>query len=86
MSLLLRGKNTTPGLEAKTLGMGILQADVVFLGEYEIGIKDFLALTEYVLTNSNLYLEDPRLDFVEKMKSVKKVEGWGGQGEHLEIT
>lgn len=48
----------------------------VQLGDYSIPIDDFCALVEYVLTNTDLDQDDPRLDLVEKIKHLKVVDGF----------
>lgn len=76
MSLSLEGEGTCPkGIYLKTHG-AILGEDLVFLGEYEIGIEDFLEAARYVLTNTDLYIGDPRIKFVNSVKSLERVEGF----------
>ena len=68
------------GLEVKTFGFGLM-GDNVYLGDYEISIEDFFFAAEYVLTNTNLYPNDPRLQFVKCVKSMKKVEGYNSPSQ-----
>lgn len=67
-------RGTKPkNLEVKTWGLG---SDVVFFGDYEISIEDFLIAAHYVLTNTNLSKNDPRLQFVECVRSMQVTEGF----------
>lgn len=74
MSLIL-GMGTRPaGLEVKTFGFG--PTNTVHLGKYEISFEDFLVAAEYVLTNTDLEPNDPRLQFVKCVQSMKEVTGY----------
>ena len=73
MSLRLNRGTNPDGLTAKTMGVG---DEVVFLGDYQISMEDFLILAHYVLTNSNLTKDDPRLQFVESVRNMEVVEGY----------
>ena len=61
--------------------------DTVFIdaqsNKLEINIEDFFAMVYYVLTNTDLYKNDPRLKFIEKVKKMKKVEGYNKIDKHL---
>jgi hypothetical protein len=46
------------------------------IGEYKIPLEDFLAAAEYVLTNTDLEPDDPRLQFVQLVQSMKQVDGY----------
>jgi len=82
MSLRLTCGTKPNGLSVKTVGVGI---DTVFLGDYEISLKDFLFAAHYVLTNTNLEEGDPRLQFVESVRTMQVVKGYpvvvGGEGQ-----
>jgi hypothetical protein len=75
MSLELSG--SSPKVEVKTYGM---IPEVVHLhGEgidIEIPLKDWLAATWYVLTNTDLYPEDPRLAFRRITKQLEIITGY----------
>ena len=61
------------GLEAKTAFTG----SDIFLGDYQISMEDFLALTEYVLTNTDLAGDkDPRWRFITRIRASGIVPGW----------
>lgn len=81
MTMLLERGTKPEGLPVKTFGIpgGINGKDVVFLGDYEISIEDFLIAAHYVLTNSNLTENDPRLQFVECVRSMQMVKGYPGE-------
>ncbi len=83
MTLILGRLGTKPhDLEIKTGGFGGLPD--VQIGDYEISMKDFLLVVHYVLTNTNLEPDDPRLQFVKCVQSMQKIDGWGGSGKRLE--
>jgi hypothetical protein len=60
-----------------------LEKDFVRLGDYLIGIEDFLVAAYYVLTNSDLYPGDPRRQFVKSIAAMIEVEGWNPGGKRL---
>lgn len=73
MSLVL-SRNTQPArLMVKT--DGLVFPTFVRLGNYEIAMRDFWVAAEYVMTNTDLYPDDPRLDFIKMVKSLKKNQG-----------
>lgn len=74
MSLQLNGGTIPKGLEAKV--REYRTTTVVFIGDYSLSLTDFLALTDYVLTNTNLVKDDPRLTFVERIGRLKQVKGF----------
>ena len=88
MSFVLTGEETTTkNLCAKTYGMG---HQVVHLTIFDpngdtpvakIGMKDFCARVYYVLTNSDLTLDDPRRRLVECMKNAKLIPGFNAARE-----
>ena len=78
MSLILGRGNKS--LRVKTFGSG---DGSVLLGGYEISMKDFLIATEYVLTNTDLGRNDPRLKFTKMVKRLKEVEGWNPSKKRL---
>ena len=49
-------------------------ADTVHLGDCEISMEDFLIAVEQVLTGFNLFEDDPRLPFVECVKSMEVID------------
>lgn len=73
MSLVLDRGTKPDGLQAKTFGV---DDEVVFLGDYKITMEDFLVLAHYVLTNSNLTEDDPRLQFVESVRGMAVVKDY----------
>ena len=60
-----------------------LSGQVVWIGEYQISLKDFLLMAEYVLTNTDLEADDLRLPFVECVKSMHVVQGYNKGGQRL---
>ena len=61
------------------------------IGDYELTMEDFLMLVHYVMTNTDLVPNDPRLSALEMLKEAKVVPGWnrhglpGGDSECLRI-
>ncbi|MFH1170672.1 MAG: hypothetical protein V1704_03900 [Candidatus Vogelbacteria bacterium] len=83
MSLCLNMGTRPAGLEVKTYGFGSM-GNTVHLGDYEISLEDFLIATQYVLTNTDLVPNDPRLQFVKCVQSMEEVRGHNPNGKHLE--
>jgi len=83
MSLSLDLGTKPEGLEIKTHG-NIFPDDVVYLGDYDISIEDFLVCAYYVLTNTDLYDGDPRTKFVNCIKKMHMTDGWNKEGCRFE--
>lgn len=73
------------GLEVKTFGFGSM-GNTVHLGDYEISIEDFLVAAEYVLTDTDLEPNDPRLQFVKCVQSMKQADGYNPGRKRLEAS
>lgn len=78
MSLSLENGTQPHGLLVRACGKIGDTKDVVTIGGYALSIEDFLTLASYVLTNPDLRENDPRLDFLTHVESMKMVDGWGG--------
>jgi hypothetical protein len=52
----------------------------------EIKMTDFLAIAEYVITNSDLRKRDPRRKFIKSMKAMREVPGWNDGRKRLQST
>ena len=78
MSLTLDQGTKPVGLSVMTLG-----SDTILLGDYEISLKDFLCVAKYVLTNTDLEPDDPRLQFVKRVQSMEEVNGYNPGGKRL---
>jgi hypothetical protein len=85
MSLTLDLGTKPAGLAIKTYGFGPM-GQTVYLGDYEISLKDFLIATEYVLTNTDLDPDDPRLEFVKAVGSMQETDGYNKGGKRLVRT
>ena len=83
MTLSLDLGTKPPGLVVKTYGLDSLR-NIVNLGDYEISLLDFLLAAEYVLTNTALEPNDPRLQFVKCVQSMREVDGHNPNKKHLE--
>jgi hypothetical protein len=53
--------------------------------EISISMTDFCYLVEYVLENTDLFKDDPRLELVEKIKKFKIVPGYNHGGSRIMI-
>lgn len=85
MPLILAMGTQPAGLRVKTFGFGSM-ANTVHLGDYEISIEDFLVAANYVLINTDLEPNDPRLQFVKCVKSMKEVDGYNPNRKRLESS
>ena len=85
MSLILEMGTQPAGLEVKTFGFGSM-GNTVHLGDYEISLEDFLVAAEYVLTNTDLEPNDPRLQFVKCVQSIKQTDGYSPGRKRLESS
>ncbi len=85
MSLSLDLGTKPEGLEVKTFGqtIGPDPLQMVYIGDYKISMKDFLCAAEYVLTNTDLEPDDPRLQFLKCVRSMKIVKGYNSGGKRL---
>jgi hypothetical protein len=84
MSLEL--SSSSPKVEIKTYGT---IPEVVHLYsegiDIEIPIKDWLAATWYVLTNTDLYHDDPRWAFMRTMKQLEIIKGYAPKEMRLGV-
>jgi hypothetical protein len=85
MSLILEMGTKPEGLEVKTYGFGLM-GNSVYLGNYEISIEDFLVTALYVLTNTDLDVNDPRIQFLKCVHSLKVVRGYNPNRTRLEAS
>lgn len=85
MSLSLNLGTKPAGLEVKMFGFGSM-GNTVHLGDYEISLEDFLITAKYVLTNTDLDPNDPRLQFMKCVQSMKEVDGYNLNGKRLESS
>lgn len=88
MSLVL--SNSKPdGLTAKTFGdlcRSNSGEQVVIIGDYVIPMSDFVVLVMYVLTNSELDENDPRLQLVAQVKNMGVVPDFLNEGRGTRLT
>ena len=66
------------GTEPKDLRIKTFDGKTVFLGEYEISMVDFAICAFYVLTNTDLEENDPRLKLVEDVRNLRIKQGRNG--------
>lgn len=85
MSLMLGTETKPSGLEVKTYGFGSM-GNTVYLGDYEISLEDFLVTARYVLTNTDLEPNDPRLQFLKCVRSMKEVSGYNPKEKRLSTS
>lgn len=72
-------------LEIKTWGPLLGDENTVYLGDYEISLTDFLEAAAYVLQNTSLMENDPRLEFVLKVQDMNIVDGFNKGESRLEF-
>ncbi len=58
-------------------------ADIVYLGNCEISMKNFFVAAKLILEGSNLFEDDSRPEFVEYVKSMETVKSCSLGEEHL---
>ena len=76
MTLELNCGTKPEGLPVRMRGFD-LGGERIHIGEYSLTMEDFISMTLYVLTNSNLAEKnDPRLQFVELVRSMKRTRGY----------
>ena len=82
MSLILT-RSIPRGLEVKTHGISSLRNKLLIRGgkqkgetDCEIPFAEFLAVVEYVLTNTDTYPNDPRPKFLKRISRLKLIAGW----------
>ena len=85
MSLSLDQGTKPAGFEIRTRDFGSLR-NTVYLGNYEISLWDFLVAAAYVLTNTDLEPNDPRLQFVKCVQSIKQTDGYSPGRKRLESS
>jgi hypothetical protein len=85
MSLRL-DRSLPHGLKIKTSGFDGPIDDTVYLGRYQIPMSDFLVAVAYVLTNTDLQANDPRIRFVESLKALQEVDGYNPGQKRLEFS
>lgn len=83
MSLILCQGTKPTNLSIKTFGC--CDDKFVHLGKYKITMNDFVAAAMYVLTNTDLEENDPRLEFVKAVQRLKPVKGFNRGSKRLTI-
>lgn len=74
MSLILNDPKSRDHVDVKTFPECMFPG--VRFGEYRVSLSDFLEAAMYVLTNTDLVKDDPRLEFVENVRRLEQVLGW----------
>ena len=88
MSMIL-SFSTPPGIEVKTHGHILGDRSSLHLRlpnceqEVIIPLEDFRVIVNYVLTNSDLHQDDPRLKLLEDIKKMKRIPGYVTGGIRL---
>jgi len=59
---------------------------VLFLGDCAITMRDFVLLVEYVMTNTDLMPDDPRLRLIRRMISMCVVAGYNPGSSRLVVN
>lgn len=92
MPLRLCCEGTDPvGLMVATTGNVVVDGDVwsesaVYIGDYKISMEDFAYMAAYVLTNTDLDPNDPRLKLVKFVQSMREIDGYNPNRKRLEST
>lgn len=66
----------TQGVKLPVTGRGHERKQLLMLGDYEIPMEDFCELALYVLTNTDLDKDDPRVALVDRVRAMKVVDGY----------
>lgn len=82
MSLLLNNGTIPNELRVKT-GFGF--DDSVSIGDYELSMDDFCETVTYVLMNTDLKENDPRLKLLETIKKLQVMPGYMSNKTRLNI-
>ncbi len=83
MSLSLDIDTVPKGLVVTSHYQGHVTLDADNGHDIHIGMKDFVALVEYVLTNTDLMENDPRLELVMFCKELKQIPGFNANAKRL---
>ena len=81
MSLSLDLGTDPKGLEVATYGIEGLPD--ICIGNYELSMKDFRYMVSYVMTNTDLMPNDPRLILKEEIRRMTVQEGYNPGGKRL---
>ena len=57
----------------------------IVIGQYDMSMKDFCDMAMYVLINTDLEANDPRLEFVEEVKAMREMPGYNPGRRRLAI-
>jgi len=57
--------------------------ETVRIGEYHMSLSDFLVMAEYVLTNTDIVPNDPRVKFLERIKRAEPIPGWNPGNQRI---
>ena len=76
MSLILDNSKGNPWVKLNFL-------NELTIGDYEIDLDDFCQMVKYVLSNTNLAEDDPRIDLVATIKTGEQMLGYGGNGKRI---
>ena len=71
-------------IEVKTHDVGSLRG-LVRIGGNWVNYEQFFAMVEYVLDNTDLAPNDLRLEFLERIKTARKVAGFNKGAERIEF-
>lgn len=77
-------RDATDGQEIQV--MTPLGHSVVTIGEYDMSLQDFLDMFEYVMQNTDLIPNDPRLRLIEKVKKARQVAGYNQGKQRIKLS
>ena len=71
---------TVSGMYVKSEPVG---DEPVIIGEERMTMEDFCTIAYYVMTNTDLMQDDPRMDLFRKIKRLHCIEGYNRGGTRL---
>lgn len=89
MSIILEQGTRPAGVEVKTsfanrVWLGTKPGTCFGDADIDMSLADFTSMVLYVLTNTDLEPNDPRLPLVERIKEMRMVPGYNSGGYRLE--
>lgn len=63
-------------VNGRTITILTYLAQDVRIGVHDVTLQDFMLIAEYVLINTDLIENDPRIVFLKRIENVHLVDGW----------
>lgn len=58
----------------------------VMVDGLDLSVDAVMEIAYYAMTNTDLVPNDPRLEWLERLKKLQKVEGWNPEGTRLGVA